>query len=146
MNKQYYLTEIGFDTSIESELNLIQIAHGLCSKYDDDRKNLLPIDTLSKALNYFKKYGFEVIEKLNETPDIAFYYGKRLKANIECGYCKNSQKVMYYKVNCYCKRHEILDIKIFDTSKIPITDYKGMNKVYKKAVEYARYYLNHCQY
>lgn len=38
MNKQYYLSEIGFDTSIESELNLIQIAHGLCSEYDDDRK------------------------------------------------------------------------------------------------------------
>ena len=32
MNKQYYLSEIGFDTSIESELNLIQIAHGHCSK------------------------------------------------------------------------------------------------------------------
>lgn len=58
MNKQYYLSEIGFDASIESELNLIQIAHGYCSEYDDDRKKLLPIDTLSKALNYLKKIRF----------------------------------------------------------------------------------------
>ena len=32
INKQYYLSEIGFDTFIESEVNLIQIAHGHCSK------------------------------------------------------------------------------------------------------------------
>lgn len=106
----------------------------------------MPIDTLSKALNYLKKYGFEVIEKLNEKPDTPFYYGKRLKAFIETGYDTKNKRVMYYKVTCYCKRHEILDIKIFDTSKIPMSDYKGINEVYQKAVEYAKYYLTHCQY
>lgn len=140
MNKQYYLTEIGFDTSIESELDLIQIAHEHCSQYNDDRIKLLPIDTLQKALNYFEKYGFKVIKKLQEYPDTPFYYGKRLKAFIECGRDNINKKSAYYKVTCFCKRHEVLDITIFE-----VLD-KQQHEVYKQACEHAKCYLNHCKY
>lgn len=119
MTKQYYLTKIGYDTFLVLE---------------------------KTAKNYFNKKGYEVIEKKAEQSDTPFYYGKRLKALIESGYDTDKKRVMYYKVTCYCKRHEVIDYKIFDTSKIPMTDYKGINEVYQKAVEYARYYLNHCKY
>lgn len=119
MAKQYYLTKIGYDTFLVPE----QI-----------------------ALNYINKKEFEVVKRINEMPDTPFFYGKRLKAFIETGYDTKNKKIMYYKVTCYCKRHEVIDYKIFDTSKIPMTDYKGINEVYQKAVEYAEYYLNHCKY
>lgn len=60
MKKLFILTEIGFDTSIETADSLIKIAQEHCSYYNDERKELLPIDTLSKAINYFNNYGFKV--------------------------------------------------------------------------------------
>ena len=62
-NKKYYLlTEIGFDTSLETEKSLIVVAQEHCSSYDDERTELLPIDTLEKAIKYLDDWGFEVIE------------------------------------------------------------------------------------
>lgn len=60
--KQYLLTEIDFDTSLETEKSLIRVAQEHCSSYDDERTELLPIDTLEKAINYFNSWGFEVAE------------------------------------------------------------------------------------
>lgn len=62
MKSYFKLTEIGFDTSIESADSLIEIAQDHCSSYTDDRVKLLPIDTLDKAIRYFTNYGFEVTE------------------------------------------------------------------------------------
>lgn len=55
----YLLTEIGYDTSVETEESLIQIAQCHCEQYDD-RTMYLPIDTLEKAVKYFEDFGFEV--------------------------------------------------------------------------------------
>lgn len=118
-NKQYYLTKIGFDTFIVLE---------------------------KTAKDFFNKKGYQVIEKMHETPDTPFYYGKRLKASIECGYNTDKKRVMYYKVTCYHKRHEVFNIRLFDVSKIKTSNYKGINKVYLQAVRYARLYLKHCKY
>ena len=58
---KYYLTEIGFDTSCETEESLIRVAHSHCISYED-RESFLPIDTVEKAINYFENYGFTVEE------------------------------------------------------------------------------------
>lgn len=60
--KTFYLTEIGYDTSIETENSLIEVANTHCNSYTD-RKQYLPINTLSKAIKYFKENGFNIIEK-----------------------------------------------------------------------------------
>jgi len=59
--KHYKLTEIGYDTSIETEQSLIVVAQEHCSSYDD-REQYLPIDTVDKAINYFETHAFEVTE------------------------------------------------------------------------------------
>ena len=66
MTRMFELTEIGFDTSIETEEDLIQIANEHCSSYDDGRENLLPIDTVNKVIIYFNNYGFKVKELLTK--------------------------------------------------------------------------------
>ena len=55
----YILTEIGFDSSYETEETLIEIAQYHCEHYEE-REKYLPIDTFEKAIKYFKKYGFTV--------------------------------------------------------------------------------------
>ena len=66
MTRYFKLTEIGFDTSIEDEQSLVEIAHEHCSSYDDEREQLLPIDTVDKAIKYFTDYAFEVEELFAE--------------------------------------------------------------------------------
>ena len=65
--RKFSLTEIGFDTSVETEEDLIKIAQFHCSSYDDGREKLLPINTVDKAIEYFNNYGFEVKELDNPT-------------------------------------------------------------------------------
>lgn len=60
MAKMYKLYEIGYDTSIETKESLIRIANEHCDSYNDEREILLPINTIEKAINYFRQYGFEV--------------------------------------------------------------------------------------
>ena len=56
----YKLTEIGFDTSIETAESLIEIAECHCRSYDDERVDIPTIDTVEKAIEYFENYGFKV--------------------------------------------------------------------------------------
>jgi len=121
MAKQYYLIKDG-DTLLDCTF-------------------LVPEQT---ALNYVNRKEYKVIKKIIEIPNISFFCNKSLKALIETGSAKN-KKIMYYKVTLYGYKQEVIVYKIFDTSKIPITSYKGINEVYQKAVEYAQNYLNHCK-
>ena len=52
MKKYYLLTEIDFDSSIETEKSLILAANDHCQGFPE-REHLLPIDTVEKAINYF---------------------------------------------------------------------------------------------
>ena len=61
MNKFYELTEIGFDTTKETETSLINIAEQHCSAFTE-RSYYRPIDTLDKAICYLTDNGFEIVE------------------------------------------------------------------------------------
>lgn len=60
--RKFLLTEIGFDSSEETENSLIKVAEDHRKSYDDERKLLPPITTVEKAVEYFERYGFEVKE------------------------------------------------------------------------------------
>ena len=79
-----------------------------------------------------------MIKEFNDTP---YYYGKRLKALIICGYDTEKKKNVYYKVLCYEKRHEVRETKQFD---IPINDITL--ETYQSACKYAQNYTNTCKY
>lgn len=69
----FLLNEIGFDTSLESENSLIDIAEEHRKSYDDERVNYPKITTLYQALKYFNDYGFKVIELNNDSIDVLAY-------------------------------------------------------------------------
>ena len=58
--KNFKLTETGFDSSIENEHSIIEVANTHCSQYNDGREVLLPITTVEGAISYLKQYGFTV--------------------------------------------------------------------------------------
>ena len=57
----YIVTEIGFDSSVETDESIIEVANEHCGNYED-REHLLPINTVEKAINYFENFGFTVQE------------------------------------------------------------------------------------
>ena len=69
----FLLNEIGFDTSLENENSLIDIAEEHRKSYDDERTNYPKIITLDQALKYFNDYGFKVIELNNDSIDVLAY-------------------------------------------------------------------------
>lgn len=56
-----YIEEIGFDTFVQTERELIDMAHFHCTSYDE-RKHYLPIDTVEQAIKYLTENGFRVRE------------------------------------------------------------------------------------
>ena len=58
---KYKLTEIGFNSSIETAESLIATAQTHCEQYED-RKHYLPIDTVEKAIKYWTECSFAVEE------------------------------------------------------------------------------------
>lgn len=57
----YEVEEIGFDTFVQTERELIDTAHFHCTCYDE-RKHYLPIDTVEQAIKYLTENGFKVRE------------------------------------------------------------------------------------
>lgn len=65
---KYKLTEIGFNSSIETAESLIATAQTHCKQYED-REHYLPIDTVEKAIKYWTECSFaveEIEELINE--------------------------------------------------------------------------------
>lgn len=62
----------------------------------------------------------------------AFFYGKRLKAEVMTTY--DTMGIKYYTVNHYGYKNKVIYQKLYN------------NKEYTKAMEDARNYLNTCKY
>lgn len=57
----YEVEEIGFNTSVLTKCELINMAYFRCTSYDE-RKRYLPIDTVEQAIKYLTENGFMVRE------------------------------------------------------------------------------------
>lgn len=71
----YEVEEIGFDTFVQTECELIDTARFHCTSYDE-RKYYLPIDTVERAIKYLTENGFKVRE-IADKGDIGGYGGNK---------------------------------------------------------------------